>query len=252
VCSGSLLLSSKTCLVFSTRFSFSYSLFPIHVLCVLTMVSRRRSLQYQARDPETKKVRRRLLASASALNDVARRESMRDGNRVRRRVFRRRHRAGRDPSRDSPPSTFLPPHQRHALDDFLDRVLSVRTEFHECAICSERYYGMKMHTDSCDRCHREVRFRVVVFPSRSSLTEIRTSIRFHKQRRSRSDSDCTSSCILWSHTDQGDAVLARLTVFSHVGQQRRSVQDTGQRHHVFPRHLVCVRLFHVCLKSWTC
>jgi hypothetical protein len=163
--SGRRSLSSKTWVFSPIPDSTFSSVFPVHVLRLLTMVSRPRSVQKRNRDVVTKKVRRRLISGSSTLEDISRRDSTRDGNRSRQRLFRRRRRADRDSSVGSPPPSFLPAHQQHALHDFLDRVVSVRTDLHECATCSERYYGMKMHTDSCDRCYREVRFWLIGFPS---------------------------------------------------------------------------------------
>jgi hypothetical protein len=58
-------------------------------------------------------------------------------------------------------SSFLPLHQREAVDAFFDRVVSVRADIGECQICLERYHGMHLRGLECDMCHREVSFHPV-------------------------------------------------------------------------------------------
>jgi hypothetical protein len=58
-------------------------------------------------------------------------------------------------------SSFLPLHQREAIDAFFDRVGRVRADVRECQIYLERYHGMHLRRLECDRCHREVSFHSV-------------------------------------------------------------------------------------------
>jgi len=51
---------------------------------------------------------------------------------------------------------YLPLHQQEAIHAFLDRVLEIGDDLHECTVCLERYHGMKLRDMACTRCHKEV------------------------------------------------------------------------------------------------
>ena len=117
------------------------------------MISYTRRLErIRCRDSEQHRVRRQLLATATDDDAVAEWQSILRKNRDQQRLRRDRLRARTSPS--LPP--FIPSHQVRALKDFLDRLFLVRSDLHECETCHERYYGLKLHADQCDRCHREV------------------------------------------------------------------------------------------------
>jgi hypothetical protein len=146
--------------------TLSASIFPFFwgeflTQCAMVKERRRRSQQERARDAERKRVARRVDSTATGPDAVERRVLVREQNRDRQRARRDRlavERAAR--SRLSPASQFfLPLHQYQALHAFMDRLLLARADVHDCDVCLERYYGMKMHAERCcDRCHREVSF----------------------------------------------------------------------------------------------
>ena len=115
---------------------------------------RRSSEQRRARKTESQRTRRRTLADATDPVLVARRDNARERERQRQRLRRHRMRPGNS---SDVPAPFLPVHQQNAINDFMDRVLTVRYSEAECDTCLERYHGMRMRGVQCDRCRREVR-----------------------------------------------------------------------------------------------
>jgi len=139
---------------------------------------------------EKDKLRRHVRAVATGADADARRQRDRERNRERQRRYRERlrvRRLERTPSEhpiendhpmdetasglqecladvdvhddvtvdvETPP--YLPPHQERAVHEFLDRLLLIRDDLHECTTCLEKYHGMQMHGTECARCHKEV------------------------------------------------------------------------------------------------
>lgn len=120
-------------------------------------------------------VQRRFCGRVRDLSETdARRTRERNGNRERQREFRERLTVPLDAhstddflmgldsdgpddgNQPSPP--YLPLHQKQAVHDFLDRLLVVGDDLHECAICLEKYHGMSLRGSLCTRCHSEVTF----------------------------------------------------------------------------------------------
>jgi hypothetical protein len=115
---------------------------------------RRCSQERRAREAERQRTHRRTLADATDPVVVARRDAARERQRDRQRLRRNRMR----PANSSHvPAPFLPVHQQNAINNFMDRILTVRHSSAQCATCLERYHGMHMRGVQCDRCHREVR-----------------------------------------------------------------------------------------------
>jgi hypothetical protein len=116
----------------------------------------------RARDTDRQRVRRQILADATGADSSSRRQAQLQRARELQRLRRarlRNHSTDESASTDS--SSFLPLHQREAIDAFFDRVVGVRADVGECQICLERYHGMHLRGLDCDRCHREVSFHSV-------------------------------------------------------------------------------------------
>jgi hypothetical protein len=118
---------------------------------------RRRSPEQRARHAERMRVSRRVRANATGPDAVSAQRSFREEKRDRQRRCREHLNADRlNSDRVSSTPPFLPLHQSDALVDFLDRLHRVREDLHECEVCLEKYYSMKMQGTRCDRCYREV------------------------------------------------------------------------------------------------
>jgi hypothetical protein len=148
------------------------------------------SLQSRVEKQEREKHRRHVHAEAIGANADAQRQKEREHSRERQRQYRKRHRVQmpeHTPSEcpaenDSPMDEtglqecvvdvdvcdtmnvdvethpYLPAHQEQAIHKFLDRLLPIRDDLHECTTCLEKYHGMPMRGMECARCHNEVRF----------------------------------------------------------------------------------------------
>jgi hypothetical protein len=114
------------------------------------------------RDTDRQRVRRQTVADATDTDGSSRRqarlERARELQRLRSARLRNHSTNG---SVSTVSSSFLPLHQREAVDAFFDRVVSVRADIGDCQICLERYHGMHLRGLECDRCHREVSFHPV-------------------------------------------------------------------------------------------
>ena len=118
---------------------------------------RRCSPEQRARHAERMPVCRRVRANVTGPDAVSAQRSLREEKRDRQRRRRQRLNAERLNSARVPSTPpFLPLHQSEALVDFLDRLHRVRDDLHECDICLEKYYSMKMEGTQCDRCYHEV------------------------------------------------------------------------------------------------
>ena len=94
-----------------------------------------------------------------------RREKERERNRAYQKKYRERQRAlvndrhGRSNSitQQETPS-YLPIHQKKAVDDFLNRLCCTENVPDICSICGESYHGMRLKGTQCERCSNEVCF----------------------------------------------------------------------------------------------
>ena len=130
----------------------------------------------RARDTDRQRVRRQTLADATDGDSSSRRQAQLQRARELQRLRRARLRNhSTDESASTHSSSFLPLHQREAIDAFFDRVVAVRADVGECHICLERYHGMHLRGLECDRCHREVSFHSVFLFFRSTSFSARSS-----------------------------------------------------------------------------
>jgi hypothetical protein len=105
---------------------------------------------------ERQRMRRQAMAASTDPDIVAERERTRERDRIRQRSRRTVARRPAAMHCSIPATNFLPPHQRTALDGFMDRLFSVRSSLAQCETCLERYHGIHMRGLQCDRCRREV------------------------------------------------------------------------------------------------
>ena len=94
-----------------------------------------------------------------------RRERNRERNRVYQRKYRERQRtlvndrkSRFDPLMEQELPSYLPAHQKKAVDDFLDRLCCTENVPNVCSTCRESYHGMQMNGSQCERCFNEVYF----------------------------------------------------------------------------------------------
>ena len=126
--------------------------------------------------------------------DAEKRANRREKNRLRQKIYRERQRtiiekrkndgenaAQREPS----PPSYIPAHQRNAIDDFFNRLCRVETVLQVCSTCKESYHGMRLREGQCERCSNEVspifersfRYRNNASLARFSVTDIVLSTR---------------------------------------------------------------------------
>ena len=173
------------------------------------------SAERRARHAERQRTRRRILTNSTDPVVVTARDTARQWQRDLQHSRRERSRVACSSQLSSP---FLPVHQQRAIDNFMDRVLTVRQSVRHCDTCLERYHGMHMRGTQCDRCHREVRPPFVA--SACLLTGVaRASSLLRRERggpwgRSRR----VDRRFGRPHSDGGDVVQLGFPLLSDVGQ----------------------------------
>jgi hypothetical protein len=99
---------------------------------------------------ERQRMHRQAMAASTDPDVVTERERTRERDRI---CQRSRCTVARRPAASHcsiPATNFLPPHQRTALNGFMDRLFSVRSSLAQCETCLERYHGIHMCGLQCD------------------------------------------------------------------------------------------------------